>query len=337
MSFENFPKDSSTDPERRNTELTPNTNTGNNTRNILVGILVVALLGTWGYIIWDKSKNKEEKEQLTTQVVNADSSKNELQRELNEAAMRLDMLKTTNSRADSLMKTKDNDIQALRSRVQTILNKENATAAELAEARGLINQLKGNIENYTAEIEKLQGEKIQLTEEKRMVTQERNMVKKNYDSAQGVIKDKEDVIDIGSTLHASNFSIIGVKERSNGTEKETTTAKKVDKLRISFDLDENRITQSGPKDIFVSITAPDGTPIAIQALGSGMFVTREGIERQFTQKVQVDYKQGEKQQVNVEWKPDNSLQTGNYRIEIYNNGFKIGEGVRAFKKGGLFG
>jgi len=335
MSFENFPTDSSNDPERRE-ELTRNTSS-NNTRNILVGILVVALLATWGYIIWDKSKTKEEKEQLTTQVVNADSSKNELQRELNDAAMRLDMLKTTNSRADSLMKTKDNDIQALRSRVQTILNKQNATAAELAEARSLINQLKGNIENYTAEIEKLQGEKIQLTEEKRIVTQERNMVKKNLDSATTVIKEKEDVIDVGSTLHASNFAIIGVKERDNGKEKVTTTAKRVDKMRISFELDENRITPSGPKDIFVSITAPDGTPIAADALGSGKFVTREGIERPFTQKLQVDYKQGEKQPVNVEWKPDNTLQTGNYRIEIFNNGFKIGEGVRAFKKGGLFG
>jgi hypothetical protein len=337
MSFENFPKASPNDPERRTTQVNNDNANRNNLRNILIGGLIIALLGTWGYIIWDKSKSKEEKEQLTTQIVNSDSSKNELQRELNDAAMRLDMLKTSNSRADSLMKTKDKDVQALKARVQTILNKSNATASELAEARRLIAELKGNIENYTAEIEKLQGQNIQLTEEKRVVTHERDAVKKNYDSAQSVIKEKEDVIDVGSTLHASNFSIIGVKEKGNGKEKETTTAKRVDKVRISFDLDENRITQSGPKDIFVSITAPDGSPIAVDALGSGKFVTREGIERPFTKKVQVDYKQGEKQQVNVEWKPDNSLQTGNYRIEIFNNGFKIGEGVRAFKKGGLFG
>lgn len=337
MSFENFPADSSANPEKKVVETNNTNNSNSNLRNVLVGALILALLGTWGYIIWDKSKNKEEKEQLTSQVVNADSSKNELQRELNDAAMRLDMLKTTNSKADSLLKTKNNDIESLRTRVQTILNKQNATAAELTEARGLINQLKGNIENYTAEIEKLQGEKIQLTEEKRVVTEERNTVRRNFDSAKSVIRDKEDMIDIGSTLHASNFSIVGLKEKSNGKEKQTETAKRVNKLRISFDLDENRITPSGPKDIFVSITAPDGTPVAVEALGSGKFVTREGIERMFTKKVQVDYKQGEKQQVNVEWKADNKYQTGNYRIEIYNNGFKIGEGVRTFKKGGLFG
>ena len=332
MSFENFPTTEPNDPEFRSTE-----RSNNRLRNFLIGGLIVALLGTWGYIIWDKSKTKEEKQQLTTQIVNADSSKNELQRELNDAAMRLDMLKTTNSRADSLLKTKDKDINALKSRVQKIINDKNATAAQLAEARRLISQLNGSIEVYTAEIEKLQGEKIQLTEEKRIVTAERNAVKKNFDSATTVIKEKEDVIDIGSTLHASNFAIVGLQEKSDGKEKETVKAKKVDKLRISFDLDENRITQSGPKDIFVSITAPDGTPITSDVLGSGKFVTREGIERNFTQKVQVDYKQGEKQQVNVELKPETNFQTGNYRIEIFNNGFKIGEGIRTFKKGGLFG
>lgn len=335
MSLENFSPSNPPEPEYNNP---PEERNPNNLRNFLIGGLIVALLGTWGYIIWDKNQTKQEKQQLTTQIINADSSKNELQRELNDAAMRLDMLKTTNSRADSLLRTKDKDIQALKSRVQTILNDKNATVAQLTEARKLVMELKSNIEGYTAEIEKLQGEKIQLTEEKRKVTEERNAVRRNYDSAKTVISEKEEMIDIGSTLHASNFNIVGVKEKSGGKEKVTTTAKRVDKLKISFDLDENRITPSGIKDIFVSITAPDGTPIAAEDLGSGKFVTREGIERMFTKKVQVDYKQGEKQQVNVEWKQNGSnFQTGNYRIEIYNNGFKIGEGIRTFKKGGLFG
>jgi hypothetical protein len=163
------------------------------------------------------------------------------------------------------------------------------------------------------------------------------VVQKNYDSANQVIKQKEDVIDIGSTLHASNFSIIGIQEKNSGKEKETTKAKRVDKLRISFDIDENRITQSGPKDIYIAITAPDGKPVAVDALGSGKFVTRDGMERPFTKKIQINYVQGQKEPVKVEWSQNSGFQTGNYKIEIYNNGFKIGEGVRSFKKGVLFG
>ncbi len=327
MSFENFPEGT----ESQQTTI----HKKNNSTPILLGVLVVALLATWGYIIWDKNKTNQKTEQLTTQIITSDSSKNELQTELNDAAMRLDMLKSTNSRADSLIKTKDKDIEGLKVKIQTILNNKNATASELADARRMISQLKSNINSYTAEIEKLQGEKIKLTEEKRVVTQERDVVTKDYDSAKTVIKDKEDVIDVGSTLQAFNFKIIGLQERRN-KEKETSTAKRVDKLRISFDL-ENRIASSGSKDVFVSITAPDGSPVAVEALGSGKFVTREGIERLFTKKIQVNYNQGEKQNVTVEWKQNSDFQTGNYKIEVYNNGFKIGEGLRNFKKGGLFG
>ncbi len=328
MSYENFPES--------NPPLEKTTVKKNNSRNILTALLVVALLGTWGYIIYDKNKTRQEKQDLTTQIVNSDSSKNELQRELDDAALRLDALKTTNVKADSLLKTKDKDIESLKSRVQAILNDKHATAEQLSEARRLIAQLKGNINTYTAEIESLKVANTQLNEEKRVVTQQRDVVQKNYDSASQLIKQKEDVIDIGSTLHASNFNIVGIKEKHNGKEKETTTAKRVNKLRISFDIDENRITQSGPKDIYIAITAPDGNPVSVDALGSGKFVTRDGVERPFTKKIQINYVQGQKEPVKVEWSQNSSFQTGDYKIEIYNNGFKIGEGVRTFKKGGLF-
>src|ERR1017187_3902966 len=258
MSYENFPKDYPSEAESP----TPK----NSNRNVLTGILVVALLATWGYIIYDKNKTKQEKQELTTQIVNSDSSKNELQRELNDAARRLDDLKTSNVKADSLLKTKDKDIEDLKNKVQTIINDKNATASQLSEAKRLIAELKGNIEVYTAQIDSLKTANVQLTQEKQQVTEERDVANKNYDSANQVIKQKENVIDIGSTLHASNFSIIGLKEKSGGKEKETTTAKRVDKLRISFDIDENRITQTGPKDIYVCITSPDGNPVTVDAL-----------------------------------------------------------------------
>ncbi len=46
------------------------------------------------------------------------------------------MLKTTNVKADSLLKTKDKDIQDLKNRIQAILNDKNATAASLQKQKG---------------------------------------------------------------------------------------------------------------------------------------------------------------------------------------------------------
>ena len=171
-----------------------------------------------------------------------------------------------------------------------------------------------------------------LIQQNETITREKDKVSKDFDSAKAAIKQKEEVIDIGSTLHASNFSIVGINEKRNGNEKETTTAKRVDKLRISFDLDENRITQTGTKNIYICITAPDGTPI----VGGGNFIIRDGSQKFFTQKIDVNYMQGQRQSVSFDWKQNGPFQIGEYKIEIYNNGFKIGEAIRPLKKGGLF-
>ena len=329
MSYENFPESENTGEK----EVVKKNNSG---RNILTAILVIALLATWGYIIFDKNKTRQEKQDLTTQIVNSDSAKNELQRELDDAALRLDALKTSNVKADSLIRTKDKDIDALRAKVQGIINNRNATRAQLEEAQRLIAQLKGNIEMYTAQIDSLQNANAQLTETNRVVTQQRDVVQKSYDSANKVIQHKDTLIDVGSTLEASNFTIEGIKEKNSGKEKVTSTAKRVDKLSISFTLDANRITPSGPKDIYVCITAPDGKPVQVDALGSGTFTTRGGVQESFTKKIQVNYVQGQKQPVKVEWSQNTRFQTGNYKISIYNNGFEIGQGTVTLKKGGLF-
>ena len=50
----------------------------------------------------------------------------------------------------------------------------------------------------------------------------------------------------------------------------------------------------------------------------------------------VDYVQGTRKNVQFPLH-QGDFQTGDYKIEIYHNGFKIGEGVRSLKKGGLFG
>ncbi len=330
MAFENFPSAESKPP------VTPQPKKSD-WRTFISIALVVALLGTWGYIIWDKSKTKEALQQKDTQYSTVITEKDTLQSLLDEATMRYDLLKTTNAKKDSTITTKDRDIAEKKARIQSLLSKANATKAELAEARQLIASLNTDIQGYKEQVELLKGQNVQLTQEKEAVTQEKIRVEKNFDSAKTVIKEKENLIDVGSTLHASNFNIVGVQEKRSGKEKQTTTAKKVDKLRITFDLDENRIAGSGPKDLYVSITAPDGTPVAVEALGSGKFTTREGEEKFFTHKVEINYTQGQRQTVSFDWKQNSNFLTGNYKIEVFHNGFKIGEGVRIFKKGGLFG
>ncbi|MEO7307921.1 MAG: hypothetical protein ABIR78_14635 [Ferruginibacter sp.] len=332
MSFENYPgSEKNTQPMVQQPQ--------NKWRNYLTAALVIALLGTWAYIIWDKSKTTETIQQKELVITNTSSQRDQLQKELEDATMRYDMIKTSSANMvhskDSTISKKDRDIAEKRNKIQQLLSKVGATAEELAQAKGLIASLNGDITGYKTQVETLKGEKLVLTQEKNVVIQERDKVIKDFDSATTVIKQKEEVIDVASTLQASNFSILGINEKS-GSEKTTTVAKRVDKLRISFDIDENRVAQSGPKNIFVCITGPDGKPLAVEALGSGMFSTRDGVQKYYTQKIDVNYTQGQRQTVSIDWKQNSDFESGDYKIEVYNNGFKIGEGIRSLKKGGLF-
>jgi hypothetical protein len=330
MAFENFPS-----AENRPTQAPQPKKT--DWRNLITIALVIALLATWGYIIWDKGQTKETLLQKDTQYAEVVTEKDTLQSLLDDATMRYDLLKTTNAKKDSTISTKDKEIAQKKERIQSLLSNAKATKAELMEAKQLIASLNTDIQGYKEQVEILKGQNIQLTQEKQAVTQEKVVVEKNLESAKTVIKEKEDLINVGSTLHASNFNIMGVNVKNNGKEKETATAKKVDKLRITFDLDENRISTSGAKELYISISAPDGNPIVVEALGSGKFTTRDGTEKLFTHKIEINYTQGQRQTVSFDWKQNSNFATGNYKIEVYQNGFKIGEGVCVFKKGGLFG
>jgi chromosome segregation ATPase len=225
------------------------------------------LLDTWGYIIWDKNSIKETIQHKDTISATTSGQRDILQRELEDATMSYDMIRTSNSMKDSTITAKDHEFDMKKARIESLLSKIKATEAELKEARALIGELNGDIEGYKNHVELLQGQKIQLVQEKVGVTQQRDKIQKAFDSSVKVIRDQESIIEVGSTLHASNFNIIGLQDKAKGKEKETTNAKKVDKLRITFDLDEKLITATGTKELYILITATDGKTIAHDEVG----------------------------------------------------------------------
>jgi DNA repair exonuclease SbcCD ATPase subunit len=288
-------------------------------RGLIYGILIAALLGTWGYIIYDKSRTKEEIEEKDMQYAALDSSKTAIQREYDDALLRLDGMTSTNVRLDSLVKSRDTELAEIKTRIRTLVTKQNASARELNEARQLIRQLNGKIDGYLQEIERLQGENQQLTQDNQNLNQEKSQLNRDLSTVKEEKAELADKVDVGSTLHASRFNLAAVDVRNRGKEKSTSTAKKADKLRISFDLDENLIAPSGNKD-----------------LGSGTFNTRKEGAKEFTNKVSVNYEQGERKNVSFDLQQADKYVPGNYKVEVYHNGFRIGEGTIVLKKGGLF-
>ena len=310
----------------------------NNRSTIISGVLVAALLLTWGYLLYDKNKSSQQITQLNTQTASLDSQRSAITQEYNDALKGMDSLIGNSKLLTGQLAQKNKEIDSLKAQITSELSKKNG---DLSKARAMISELKGKVNNLVAEVEQLKAENKTLTANNETLTKEKDtLTTQNTALSQNLAtttQEKQHIEEEASTLHASNFNITAIKVKGNGKESETTKAKKADLLRVSFDLDENRISQTGPKDLYMIVTNPQGVPVTIPSEGSGSFTTKEEGDKVYTTKITVNYQQGKRIPVTYDWKQDGRYVPGEYKIAIYNNGYKIGEGTKTLKKGGLFG
>jgi len=305
-------------------------------KNLVIGLLAAGFLGTWGYLLWNNNKQEQVQTQQQAQIAKVTDEKGQLQKNFDDALVRLDSLTGTNNKLQGQLAEGNGQISKLKGQIRGLLNKQHLTEAEKKKAESLIKDLNDKVSSMEQQIAQLTQDNQQLTADKTALTADKDKLTTDLATTTTAKQDLEKKVDIASTLNASNISVTPMHERKDGKDKETTTARKVNKLVIGFDV-ANRIAQTGQTDVYVCITGPDGKPISVPALGSGTFTTRDEGDKVFTAKVPVDFESGKNKSVQFAWKQNSEFQKGNYKIEIYHNGFKIGEGTRELKKGGIFG
>ena len=325
MTNTNYPSATSTTPQ-------PQPAKNKNTKNLIIGILAAGLLGTWGYLLYDKNKAEKTINEQQASITKVGDEKSELQANFNASLARLDSITGANNNLQGEKSNLQKEIDAKKIEIRKILNDKNASQVQLAKARTMIADLNGKITGLEAEVTRLTGENQELNTANTGLKQEKADLETNLTTRTTEKEALEKTVDVASTFSASNIQVTPIDEKKSGKEKTQTSSRKVDKLVVSFDV-ENRIAKSGPTDMYLIVTAPDGKIISE---GSNVLNTRTDGDKNFTAKIPVEYVQGERKPVQFPIR-QNDFQTGNYKVEIYHNGFKIGEGVRSLKKGGLFG
>lgn len=304
-------------------------------KNAIIGVLAVALIGTAGFLMLDKNKSGNVIADQQSQIATVTDEKSELQKSFDASLSRLDSMTGLNTDLNNKLTQKNTEISKLKTEIRGILNKKNATTAELTKAKELIASLNDKITVMEADVARLTLDNQTLTQDKVVLNQEKDVLTQDLTATNVIKEELTRKVDVASTLNASNIAITPVNVKSSGKEKITSTAKRVDKLMITFDVN-NRIAVPGITEVFVIVTAPDGKPVSTEALGSGTFTTREEGDKSFTVKLPVDVETTTKKSVQFSFVPGADFVVGNYKIQVYQNGFMIGEGIRELKKGGLF-
>jgi myosin heavy subunit len=304
-------------------------------KNLIIWLLAFGLVATIVYLVVIQNNSSQAIEQTHTQIAKLNDGKIQIQKSFDESLVRLDSMSGLSNGMRVKLRGQTEQIAQKKAEIRRILNNRNATAAELAKAKELISQLNDKIGSMEQDVARLTTDNQSLTQDKVQLTQDNTSLTSDLQTTTAVKQDLEKKVDIASTLNASNIAIVPIDVKTNGKEKITNTAKHVNKLLISFDV-TNRIAQSGLTNVYVCITGPDGKNMVVPAAGQSTFTTREEGDKSYTAKVPVDFEMTQKKKVEFAFTPSGKFQQGSYTIQIYQNGFKIGEGTSELKKGGLF-
>jgi predicted nuclease with TOPRIM domain len=286
----------------------------NNKSSIIIALLSIIVI-VQGIKIYMDSQKKEELEQTIV------GTKDELSSTLN----RLDSIKSElDQKIFQIQKLGGDvsDLQKAKGEVEAQLRRSTARSSKE------ISQLKDKVEGYTEllktkdeEIEKLKSLNKELFSENKNLKSKQN---KLSDSITTLAKNKNELADkvaIASQLRIENVKVTGLN--SKGKERESPFKnKQLDKVKIEFNLAENKVAPIEGKKILIRIIDENKQVIFDVAKGSGTFALNGKDE--FYTSVQEILFDNTKQKLTFLYEKGTEYASGNYIIEVYSENYKMG-------------
>jgi hypothetical protein len=123
----------------------------------------------------------------------------------------------------------------------------------------------------------------------------------------------------------NNLVAVGEKKRSSGKFVERNAAKNVDRIKVCFETEENRVAAPGEEVYYLRIIQPSGETINIAVEGGGVLRNEETGEMvAYTKPVNFSF-DGEMANMCADWNvATQQYAAGIYTIELYNKGYLAG-------------
>lgn len=133
-----------------------------------------------------------------------------------------------------------------------------------------------------------------------------------------------DKVNVAAALRAEGVNVYAISTRGKETGAQNQKAKKLEKIRVIFHLQENPLATKEIKTVYLRIIEPTGATLSDYSLGSGTFPFKEK-DLVYTAKQRIFYENNH-QSVEFIYSRPNSYREGRHEIELYAEGFLIGLG-----------
>jgi len=314
-----------------------------NNKNRLLLILLILLLpiclflGMWvSPMISGKAsavEDKGEKLNMTEIQTQSDSLYRALQAELEFYKTQSDSLyPEINAREEELEKQYIR-LQNLIRQAKQDKSSSNEIETKMQEMRTELARMRSFVDDQTLDLAEMRRANVKLLAEKDVLSEKYKKEKSDKEKLEDENTKLEDqkeelaqIVDKASILQVVNVKSIGAKLTSKGVDKEVDIAKKTEFIKVCFEIVRNEIVRNGINKFYVAITEPDGEPVVVESRGSGKIANVEkGREEYFTTMKSFNYNPDFKN-LCVTWRqdPQKPFKKGNYLIDVYNQGFKVG-------------
>ena len=133
-----------------------------------------------------------------------------------------------------------------------------------------------------------------------------------------------DKVNVAAALRAEGVNVYAISTRGKESGAQNQKAKKLEKIRVIFHLQENSLATKEIKTVYLRIIEPTGVTLSDYSIGSGTFPFK-GKDLVYTAKQRIFYENNH-QSVEFIYSRPNSYREGRHEIELYAEGFLIGLG-----------
>lgn len=182
------------------------------------------------------------------------------------------------------------------------------------------------------EIVRLKAENGQLAQQNQSLTQENSTLKTERQSLSDSVstyttrnRELADKVSVAAALRAEGVSVNALNSRGRENDGGSYKAKRIDKVKVTFRLGDNALAQTNDKDIYMRILDPSGAVISDMATGSGEF-TAKGQTMIYTASQRIPFDNTRQTVSFIYGRGGQRFNEGRHVVELYAEGFKIGEG-----------
>lgn len=295
----------------------------NKTNKVLLLVVVGVLVALNALFISNYLTTKSEKAKIELQLVSTEKANEDLKKQYSDVLAQLDEYKGTNEKLNALVDQQKEELDSKVKQIQAMIKDKKIDKGQLEKAMDEIkhltfmrNKLLERVDSLNEANGILKDQNVSLMKDVKDATDKNeNLTVENTG-----LKNK---VAVASVLKSENLTAVTFSVKDKGKEKETSKVANVNRIKVSFSLGENYVAEKNQKVIFMKIVNPSGSTIPAPDRGSFTF---QGSETTYTQKINFQYT-NTKQQLQLIWdKGGSTLVKGDYKIELYCEGFIIGSG-----------